>query len=56
MLRQNNVLLNPCYRHGNPNAKKFAPKTEFKLYGWVRETRKAYKQYVNNKSSIMNNK
>jgi hypothetical protein len=23
-------------------------KSEFKLYGWVRDTKKAYKQYINN--------
>jgi len=29
------------------------PKAETKLSGWVRDTRKAYKQYINNKPSTM---
>ena len=29
------------------------PKTETKLSGWARDTRKAYKQYINNKPSTM---
>ncbi len=30
------------------------PKSEFKLNGWVRDTRKANKQYINNEQSTMN--
>jgi len=29
------------------------PKTDTKLSGWVRDTRKAYKQYINNEPSTM---
>jgi hypothetical protein len=29
------------------------PKAETKLSGWVRDTRKAYKQYINNEPSTM---
>jgi hypothetical protein len=29
------------------------PKNETKLSGWIRDTRKAYKQYINNKPSTM---
>jgi hypothetical protein len=32
---------------------KIIPKTETKLSGWVRDTQKAYKQYINNKPSTM---
>ncbi len=30
------------------------PKSEFKLNGWVRDTRKANKRYINNEQSTMN--
>jgi hypothetical protein len=30
------------------------PKSEFKLNGWVRDTRKADRKYINNKPSTMN--
>jgi hypothetical protein len=32
------------------------PKTENKLSSWARDTQKAYKQYINNKPSIMTKK
>jgi hypothetical protein len=36
------------------NNTRFVPKSEFKLNGWVRDTTKAHKQYINNKPSTIN--
>jgi hypothetical protein len=47
-------MLQAWQNYCNENNTTSVSKSEFKLNGWVRDTRKAYKQYINNKPSTVN--